>query len=287
MKGSGSPPQFAEWFTSSYGQVFRIKKTLFYMRSPYQEIFLFENSQWGRILVLDGAVQLSEGDEFFYHESLVHPVMTLHPDPKKILVIGGGDGGSIREILRYPVERVYLVELDEWVVHASKKYLFSVHQNSFNHPRVRIFIQEGMQFIQHCKDLYDVIVLDLPDPVGAAEKLAGREFFQLIRHHLHPDGCVSLQAGSPLIRREYFERWKKAVQETFPHFLVYLAPVPTFPGGLWAFFLAGQQVIPSKPYRAPPATKYWRKELLPSIFHPPLFLFSSQNFTDLDGKENF
>ncbi|MFN4182147.1 MAG: polyamine aminopropyltransferase [bacterium] len=277
MKSSDPPPLFAEWFTSSYGQVFRIKKTLFYMRSPYQEIFLFENPQWGRVLVLDGAVQLSEGDEFFYHESLVHPVMTLHPCPKKILVIGGGDGGSLREILRYPVEQVHLVELDEWVVLASRKYLSSVHQNSFNHPKVRIIIEEGMLFLQHSKEIYDVIILDLPDPVGSAEKLSGREFFHLVRTHLNPDGFVALQAGSPLIRREFFERWKSAVQDTFSHFLLYLSPVPTFPGGLWAFLLACPQKISSKPYRAPPSTKYWREELLPSSFHPPLFLSASEN----------
>ncbi len=226
--------------------------------------------------MLDGAVQLSERDEFLYHESLVHPAMILQREPKRILIVGGGDGGALRQVLRYPVEQVHLVELDAFVLKVCRNFLFSVHQNSFDHPKVKVFVEDGRKFLQTTQNIYDVIFLDLPDPVGPAESLAEREFFELIRTHLFGQGLMAMQAGSPFLRTEFFARWKNAVQSTFRYFLPYIEPVPTFPGGVWTFIIAGKEKIPQTPFSALPETLYWREELLPSLFRPPAFLLSSE-----------
>jgi len=171
-----------------------VRRWLVRRRTPYQRLDLAETEAHGRVLALDGRFMLSERDEFFYHEMLVHPALLFHPLPRHVLIVGGGDGGALREVLRHPVERATLVEIDPEVIEVAKEWLPSVHQGAFSDPRVRVVTMPGEEFLPQHREEFDVILVDSTDPIGPGAALFREDFFRACRE-------AATAASSPF-RRE-------------------------------------------------------------------------------------
>lgn len=218
----------------------RVRRWLVRRRTPYQELELAETDELGRVLALDGKIMLSERDEPFYHEMLVHPALLLHGCPQRVLIVGGGDGGTLREVLRHPpVERATLVEIDREVIEASREHLPTVHQGAFDNPRTELVIQPGEEFVRAHPGEFDVILVDSTDPIGPGEALFTKEFFAACRAALRERGLMALQAGTPFYWPQELAQVVERVKAAFPHVGVYLGFVPAYPSGMWAYVLAG------------------------------------------------
>ncbi len=198
------------------GFYIRPKSKIFQNRSKYQNIEVYEHDIFGKIMRLDETFQTSEFDEFLYHEPLVHAPLLLHNSPQKILIIGGGDGGSLKEVLKYEcIKKVTLVELDEEVIKVSKTYLNSINRDSFDNSRVKILIDDGINFIKNTKETFDVIILDLTDPDNNSSKLYSKDFYVDLSTHLNPKGIISLHIGSPIFNRQLFLEAFQNLKDSF------------------------------------------------------------------------
>lgn len=218
----------------------RVRRWLVRRRTPFQELELAETEELGRVLALDGKIMLSERDEPFYHEMLVHPALLSHPSPERVLVVGGGDGGTLREVLRHPsVKQAVLVEIDQAVIEASRKHLASIHQGAFDDPRAKIVIAPGEEFMARHHGAFDVILIDSTDPVGPGEALFTSGFFAACREALREGGLLALQAGTPFYWPEELAQVVERLRHSFPYVGVYLGHVPTYPSGMWSYVLAG------------------------------------------------
>lgn len=229
----------------------RVIDVLHFERSNYQEIAVVETENYGKALVLNGALQLTERDEFFYHEMLVHVPMFTHPDPKRVLVIGGGDGGSVREILKHRgVEEVVMVEIDKRVVEICREYFPKV-SSGLEDKRVKLLFEDGVRFVEESDEKFDVVIVDSTDPYDFAEKLFSKEFFSAVFRILGDDGVCSSQTESPYIMRNLIRSVKRYLEEVFLHSAIYWAVVPTYPGGLWTFSLGSKRIDPLNFRRSP------------------------------------
>jgi spermidine synthase len=217
---------------------FLIEKKIFSGKSKFQKIEIFENEEYGRILVLDGEVQLSTKFEYIYHEMLVHPAMLYHKNPHKVLIIGGGDGGCAREVVKYPVKEIYLVDIDKKVIEVSKKYLPSVSAGAFKDKRVKIFNEDAFKFLEKYPNFFDVIIDDLTDPKGPSLPLWGERFYQKIFRALKRGGIVSMQAG--YLREKFSSRLRKKIEKHFKFFVLHSAFVDCFPMGEHVFFIGSK-----------------------------------------------
>ena len=237
---------FSEKHTKDVKLSIRVDKQVYSGKSDYQRIDIFDTPAFGRILVLDGYLMLTEKDEFIYHEMITHVPMAVHPNVKDVLVIGAGDGGVVRELCRYPeIERIDLVEIDEEVIETSKKFLpFTACQ--LENERVHIFIQDGLKFIRRKKDEYDLIIVDSTDPFGPGEGLFSREFYGNCFKALHEDGIMVNQHESPFYQEDAVacQRAHKRIVESFPLAKVYQAHIPTYPSGHWLFGFASKKYHP-------------------------------------------
>ena len=220
----------------------RVREEVFSLRSPYQHIQIVDTFQFGRMLWLEGTVQASEADHFVYHEMLVHVPMLLHPGPRRVLIVGGGDGGALATVLQHPVEEVILVEIDREVVRAAQAYLQSFHHNAFEDPRVKLVYEDAFTYLENRHGPFDVILMDTTDPVGPAMRLFTQDFYGLVKQNLADAALVSAQSGSPWLQPEVVARNWRAMKPHFEHLALYLASIPTYPGGLWSFTLAGHGV---------------------------------------------
>ncbi|MEM1240425.1 MAG: polyamine aminopropyltransferase [Cyanobacteria bacterium P01_H01_bin.26] len=211
---------------------------LFREKSPYQTVEVFDTFEYGKLLAVDKMVMCSEKDEKGYHEMIVHVPMVLQPQVKDVLVIGGGDGGSIREILRYDqVERVTMVEIDEAVIRASKEFLPSL-SSAFDHPKLKLIIDDGIDYVKRSADeCFDMIVVDSSDPVGPAEGLFSADFYRDVYRCLRPGGVMTAQSESPHFNQKAFVELNHCLKEIFDANSVfcYLAFIPTYPTGMWSF----------------------------------------------------
>jgi spermidine synthase len=232
---------FTEYWTDNVGLTVKadeVKK----IRSKYQEILVLDTPEFGKMLVLDGLVQTTEKDEFIYHEMLAHPAMIMHPEPERVLVIGGGDGGTVREVLKHKsVKEVHLCEIDEEVVIVSEKYFPSISEK-LRDPKVKIFIEDGNSFLEERKDYYDVIIMDSSDPVGASEVLFKKEFYEKVKSSLRKNGIMVAQTESPVLQEKYFSKAFSEIRKVFKNVGVYLAFIPTYPSGMWSFTIASDFV---------------------------------------------
>jgi spermidine synthase len=267
---------FTEEQTSALRMSWRIKKTLHREQTPYQLLEVVETEQYGRMLVLDGMVMLTEEDEFAYHELLTHIAMNTHCQPRKVLIVGGGDGGLVREVLRYPqVEQVILVELDQAVIEASKQYFPQV-ASGFRDPRVQVVIDNGYSYVQSQKNQYDVIMIDSTEPVGAGTVLFQADFYQAVYHALAADGLMVAQTESPWVNRTLIRTVYRHIAEQFPITRLYYGAVPTYPSGLWTFTLGSKQVDPvtidTAQLKEIPGTRYYHPSLFHSVFVLPRFI---------------
>jgi spermidine synthase len=236
---------FTEYQTKNVGLTIKAKevKTI---KSKYQEILILDTEEFGRVLVLDGAVQTTERDEFMYHEMLVHPAMLKHPNPERVLIIGGGDGGSVREALKHPsVKEVHLCEIDEEVIIVSEKYLPTISEK-LRDPKVKIYIEDGNVFLEERENYYDVIIMDSSDPIGPAEVLFKEAFYNKVKNALRENGIMVAQTESPFLQEDYFKNAVKEIKKSFKHTLTYVAFVPTYPAGMWSYTLASEYIDVSK-----------------------------------------
>lgn len=233
------------WFTDrDDNQALSLKYTgdcLFNQKSAFQSVRVFETSAYGKMLAIDSCVMATERDEMHYHEILVHPAMQLHSSPKNVLVIGGGDGGTIREVLRYPaVEKVTMVEIDELVVKASKEY-FPHLSSAFSNPKLNLIFDDGIAFVKNAKaSEYDVIIIDGADPRGPAEGLFTKDFYLDCQKALKDGGIVVAQGESPMFQEKAFVALHQRMTEVFgagkAHVGLFFAP--TYPSGMWSVQLA-------------------------------------------------
>jgi len=232
---------FTEYWTKNVGLTVRATEVK-RIKSKYQEILVLETPEFGKMLILDGLVQTTERDEFIYHEMLVHPALLAHPNPERVLIIGGGDGGSVREALKHKqVQEVHLCEIDEEVIITAEKY-FPTISNKLRDPKVKIFVEDGNAFLEEKKDYYDVIILDSSDPVGASEVLFSEEFYQKVKSSLRKNGIMVAQTESPILQEDYFKNAVSQIRKVFRNWGVYLAFIPTYPSGMWSFTIASDYI---------------------------------------------
>jgi spermidine synthase len=235
---------FTEKQTPGLGITCKVLQTLHREKTPYQEIAVIDTMQYGRMLVLDGMVQLTIGDEFVYHEMLAHVPLHIHPHPSNVLIIGGGDGGTAREVLRHPhIEKVTLVEIDRRVVDVCRQFLPEV-ASSFDDPRMEVHYTDGVAYLLNKENEYDVILVDSPEPIGQAERLFGTEFYKGIAAALRKDGLFAAQTESPFVNGDLIARVYSKISSLFPITGLYLAPVPTYPSGSWSFTIGSKNYDP-------------------------------------------
>jgi spermidine synthase len=218
------------------------EKVLVTGKTRFQEYEIFENRLWGRLLILDGRLQSAEQDEFIYHEALVHPALLAHPGPRRVLVLGGGEGATLREVLRHPgVERAVMVDIDEELVILCREWLPTFHAGALEDPRVELVFADGRAWLAaEPEAVFEVIILDLPEPLeeGPALKLFTREMYGLIRSKLAPGGLVAVQSGSAGLGGRLMPDLHATLRAVFPQVMAYTAFVPSFMD-LYGFHLAG------------------------------------------------
>jgi spermidine synthase len=214
-------------------QGFHFDEILYEAQTPFQSITIYSAPVLGRVLVLDGVVQTTEADEFIYHEMLTHVPLMAVPDPKRVMIVGGGDGGTLREVLKHPVERVDLVEIDVKVIESSREFLPTLNDGGrvFDEPRVNVVVEDAFKYMKEHTGEYDAILVDSTDPVGMAEALFSDEFYRLCRDSLSPTGALSAQDGVVFFQRDEAARTVAALRNLGLHAGAYLAAVPTYYGG--------------------------------------------------------
>lgn len=227
-------------------QRYKIHSLLHFEKSPFQEIGIVESKGYGRMLVLDGIPQISMKEGFIYNEMISHVPLVTHPQPKKVGMIGGGDCGPARETMKYQeVEQIDVVEIDANVTEVCRKYLTpsSVYENE---SRLTMIHEDGYEWIKNQKGVYDILMIDRPDPVGPGYKLFSSEFYQSVFDSLTDDGLVVFQSGSPYYNISTLQRTVKNVKSLFPIVYTYLVTIPLFPCGIWSFTLASKKWDPLK-----------------------------------------
>jgi spermidine synthase len=209
--------QHTEWLNDDYGFFYTITNRLQFGATKYQTIELVDTKEFGRVLILDGITQAAQRGECYYHEPMVHPAMCTHPCPQKVLVIGAGDGGIIREVLKYPcVKTLDLAELDEGVIEFSRKYLPTVNHGAFDDPRVRIHITDGRKFVEKNRACFDMVIMDMTDPFGPAKFLYTKDFFRSVaRSFRDPRGVFAMHTESPVARPRTFGSIQGTLRSVF------------------------------------------------------------------------
>ncbi len=237
---------FSERHTKNVKLSIKVDKQIFSKQSEFQRIDVFESPEFGRFLSLDGFMMCTEKDEFIYHEMITHVPLAVHPNPKKILVIGGGDGGACRELIKYDViEKIDLVEIDEEVVKVCKEFL-SKTACGFDDKRVNMIFQDGLKFVRKLENEYDIIIVDSTDPFGPGEGLFTKEFYGNCYKALKPDGIMVNQHESAFYKTDAnaMMRTHKRIALSFPICRVYQAHIPTYSSGHWLFGFASKKYHP-------------------------------------------
>jgi spermidine synthase len=223
-----------EALNENYGFYLRSSRLIEASRTEFQDLEIHETPQFGKLFRLDGCFMTSEGEEFVYHETLVHPALTAHAAPRKVLIIGGGDGGAAEEALKHPmVEQVTLVELDGKVIDVAREHFGAIHRGAFDDPRLRLLIADGMKFLAETDEKFDLIALDLPDPIGPATELYEEPFYRDCKRALAPGGVVTLHMGSPWSRPDRVKQLYERVARLFRHATPYTMFIPLY-GCLWS-----------------------------------------------------
>lgn len=219
---------------------------LYHKQSPYQKVEIIDTYAYGKTLILDGMIMTTEKDEYVYHEMITHVPLFCHHHPQRVLVIGGGDGGTARELVKHEsIDHIDVVEIDAYVIEACKKYLPHL-ASSFFHDKVHTFIEDGLQFVKQCpKEQYDLIIVDSTDPVGPAEGLFTKEFYEDVHTCLKPDGIMVTQSESPRFNQQVFSEIQQCYKKIFGKENVhpYLAYIPTYPSGMWSFSFCSKKPI--------------------------------------------
>ncbi|HHF52855.1 MAG TPA: polyamine aminopropyltransferase [candidate division WOR-3 bacterium] len=274
---------YEEPFTEGLRFLYRVKSIIYRGRSKFQNIDILDLEAFGKTLFLDGKIQSAEIDEYIYHEALVHPAMLLHPEPKKVLILGGGEGATLREILKHPVEEVYMVDIDGELVEACRKYMPEWPNGAFEDKRTRLIIDDARNFVFETDKKFDVVISDLTEPLeeGPSKLLFTEEFYRKVKEILSHQGIIAVQSGSadPLYGF-FFNSVYKTLKQIFPEVKQYLTFVFSFQM-LWGFTLASKDLeinfenketfynrIKSRKIQL----EYIDPEILPSLFVLPKYL---------------
>ncbi|KQU17980.1 spermidine synthase [Bacillus sp. Leaf13] len=266
---------FTEKQTESFGITARVNKNLHSEKTEYQQFDMIQTEEFGNMLLLDGMVMTTEKDEFVYHEMIVHVPLYTHPNPQKVLVVGGGDGGTIREVLKHPsVTNVVQVEIDEKVVEYSKQHLPNI-ASEYSNPRVELSVGDGFMHILNSEDEYDVILVDSTEPVGPAANLFTKGFYAGISKALKENGIFVAQTDNPWFKGDLIRDAIHDTKEIFPIARLYTCNIPTYPSGLWTFTLGAKTHDPldvnvSRFFDLD--TKYYTPELHKASFVLPKFV---------------
>ena len=271
---------FSENHTPDVQLSLRVDRQLYSRKSDYQKIDVLETPEFGKVLVLDGNIMLTERDEFIYDEMITHVPMAVHPCITRVLVIGVGDGGVVRELTRYDqIERIDLVEMDEMVAEACRQYL-PENACRLDDDRVHIYYENALKFIRRCENKYDLIIVDSNDPFGPSEGLFTREFYGNCYKALKADGIMVNQQGSPFYAEDAMamQRSHKRIVNTFPISRVYQAHIPTYAAGYWLFGFASKKYHPIEDLNPERwnsqhlRTRYYTTRLHVGAFYLPAFL---------------
>lgn len=223
---------FREKLFPHHSQIFNVDAVLHQAHTGLQEAMVFQNRTFGRVLVLDGVVQLTEMDNHIYHETISHVPLTLHGSARRVLVIGGGDGGALREVLKHPVDEVCLVEIDPEVTRLSRRFFPTICGRAFEDPRVSIHVDDAVRYVAECRTYFDVVVIDSTDPGGPGEQLFSKEFYDKCRELLVSTGILVVQSGASPHNPEQLTRVSRLLECSFGATAPFIAPVPTYPGGM-------------------------------------------------------
>lgn len=224
----------------------KVRDVLFRGQSDFQTVEVFETEAYGRMLTLDGCVMVTDHDEFVYHEMIAHIPLCMHPNPKRVVIIGGGDGGTVREVLKHPdVEEVVLCEIDGMVVEACRKY-FPKISGELDDKRVDVKIADGIAYIKQRRKDIDVLIIDSTDPIGPGEGLFSSEFYQNAAQAVAPNGIMVAQSESPWFPAEMLQRIHRNISGGFKYRHSYIGSIPTYPRGLWSWTMAANYDVQPK-----------------------------------------
>lgn len=252
---------------------YEVEKVLYKGKSRFQELMVIQNPDWGKMLILDNAVQVTEHDEFFYHEMLTHVLMHANPDPRRVVVIGGGDGGIVREVVKHKtVEKVFFIEIDEMVIKVSKEFFPDV-ASGMSDPRVETKVMDGAEFIRKAPEKsIDVIIVDSTDIIGFARTLFTKEFFGNIKKCLRDGGMFVTHSESMHFHRDTVVMVQKILGEAFPLVDLYTSPIATYPGNWWTYAVGSMGLSPRevrRPFEI--ETKIYDDEIHKQAFITPKF----------------
>ena len=273
---------FEETLYPDYGQRFLISRTLFRQKTEFQELAIHETPAFGRILTLDGVCQTTERDEFFYHEMMTHLPILAHGQVRKVLIIGGGDGGILRETLKHQsVEKATLVEIDPAVIELTKTYIPTIPGQAFEDPRTDLVIGDGVKFVAETEENYDVVMVDSTDPIGPAEVLFQTDFYAQCKRCLTERGIMVTQNGVPFLQPDEFTTTYKRLRTLFSDASFYFVPVPTYIGSQMSLSWASRdpanrqqsrETIAQRFAAAHMETKYYTPEIHLAAFAMPAYL---------------
>lgn len=268
---------YTEKQTPNFGITARITGTVCSEQTDFQKLDIIDTVEFGRMLVLDGMVMTTDRDEFVYHEMISLPALNTHPNPKKVLVVGGGDGGAIREIVKHPkVEKAVLAEIDGRVIETSKQFLPNIASELMGqNPKVDVQVIDGIDHIQKAENEYDVILVDSTEPVGPAEGLFAVDFYKGIFKALKEDGIMVAQTESPWFNPKLITKVYKDIGGIFPITKLYTVSIPTYPSGLWSFTLGSKKYDPEQvdESQIPDTnTKYYSADIHKAVFKLPKFV---------------
>ncbi len=266
---------YTEKQTENFGITMKINKTLHVEQTEWQFLEMAETAEWGNMLFLDGMVMTSQKDEFVYHEMVAHVPLFTHPNPENVLVVGGGDGGVIREVMKHPkVKKATLVDIDGKVIEYSKQYLPEI-AGELDNPRVEVIVGDGFMHIAKSENEYDVIMVDSTEPMGPAVDLFTKGFYAGIHKALKEDGLFVAQSDNPWFKADLIKQVQSDVKEIFPITKLYTANIPTYPSGLWCFTIGSKKhdplAVPEEQFHEVD-TKYYTKELHKAAFVLPKFV---------------
>ena len=250
----------------------RIKEFLHSEKTDYQELLIADTYEYGRVLMLDGAYQLTERDEFCYSEMMAHVPLCAHKNPENVLIIGGGDGAIMREVLKHDcVKKCTLIDIDKRVKECSEKYL-PFAGSSFSNPRADFKCMDAMKYIRETSERYDVVIIDSTDPVDFAAGLFRADFYSDVKKVMKPEAMLSELTESPFTDKDIMIQAINEMKKVFPIVKLYWGVVPTYPSGFWTYGLASMKDEPSVPLRDVKDTRYYTNEIHKNSFVLPPFL---------------
>lgn len=274
--------RFVEELDVGYGQEFLVDKVYYERRTEHQHLLIFHNPSFGRVMILDGIVQTTERDEFIYHEMIAHVPLFAHGHAGNVLIIGGGDGGTLREVLRHrDVGQVTLVEIDGELLKICREHLPNHHQGAFDDSRTRIVIQDGILFVNETKEKFDVIISDSTDPVGPGTALFNQNFYAGCRRCLNPGGVLVTQNGVAFMQLDEVVATAQNLSSLFMDWGFFSAAIPTYVGGIMAFGWASDnpllrstslQAIEDRFERSGVKTRYYHPEIHSAAFALPQYV---------------